>query len=423
MRAASAGGGGLRFGGIWTAVIIAQVTVTVAFPIVALAAWRSTVRQRALETAFPAREYLMVSVDMDPATPPRTAADTAAHAARRAAARRALEERVVAEPKVLGVTGASVLPLMYHPWRRVEVEGVLPAGGDTADAPRVGAARVAEDFFAVFGRPVLSGRGFQAGDGVADARAILVNQSFVRQVLGGRNPVGRRARYTALEESNGRARSAEPGPWYEIVGVVPDLGVKAGGDPRAPAGVYHLAPPGDETARLLAVHVRGDAAALAARLREVAADVDPTLRLDEVLPMDRIQAGDLRMEGYIFRLLLVVSALALTLSLAGVYAVTSFTVARRTREIGIRVALGANPRRLAATIVRRPLTQVGLGVLLGCALLALAQGASAGGLTVRTGLLFAAHGVGLFAVCLLACVVPTRRALRVQPTEALRIEG
>jgi ABC-type antimicrobial peptide transport system permease subunit len=199
--------------------------------------------------------------------------------------------------------------------------------------------------------------------------------------------------------------------------------MKAAGDARAPAGLYHaVAPDADELA-YLAVHVRGDAASLAPRLRALAADVDPRLRLDEVLPMDLIQAGDLRMEGYIFRLLLVVSGLALTLSLAGIYAVTSFTVARRTREIGIRVALGADPRRLAATILRRPLTQVAVGVLAGCGLMATMQSMAVSGLSARLALTFAAYGIGLFAVCLLACVVPARRALVVQPTEALRADG
>jgi ABC-type lipoprotein release transport system permease subunit len=209
-----------------------------------------------------------------------------------------------------------------------------------------------------------------------------------------------------------------------VVGVVPDLGMKAAGDPRAPAGLYHPAAPGAEELAYLAVHARGDPASLGPRLRRLAAAVDPTLRLDTLMPMNEIQAGDLRMEGYLFRLLVVVSALALTLSLAGIYSVTSFTVARRTREIGVRVALGAHPWRVAAAVIRRPLTQVAVGVLLGCSLLALLQHAtSADGLSARAAVLVTAYGAGLFAVCLLACAVPTRRALGVKPTEALRADG
>ncbi len=312
MRAASAGGGGVRFGGVWTAVIVCQVAVTVAFPVLALAAWRSTARQRAIESSFPAARYLMVSLTMEPEGALGMPADTAATALRLRAARAELERRVRAEHGVVGATSASTLPRMYHPWRHVAVEGVTPRVADSAAAPRVSSARVADDFFATFGMSAVVGRVFHAGDHGADARVVVVNRSFVREVLGGRDPIGRRLRYTAFEDSVGRRPArAEPGPWYEIVGVVPDLGMKAAGDPRLPAGVYHPAPPDADDLAYLAVQGRGDAASLAPRLRALAAAVDPALRLDEVLPMDQIQAGDLRMEGYFFRLFVGVSGLAL----------------------------------------------------------------------------------------------------------------
>ncbi|MQA92991.1 MAG: FtsX-like permease family protein [Gemmatimonas sp.] len=111
----------------------------------------------------------------------------------------------------------------------------------------------------------------------------------------------------------------------------------------------------------------------------------------------------------------------------------SFTVARRTREIGVRVALGASRRRVVAALFRRPLTQVGLGVVAGGALIAagallLSRGPDAWGTDAQMSLslgqlaLIVAYSALMFGVCLLACVVPTRRALRVEPTEALRAE-
>ncbi|MDQ3309093.1 MAG: FtsX-like permease family protein, partial [Gemmatimonadota bacterium] len=119
----------------------------------------------------------------------------------------------------------------------------------------------------------------------------------------------------------------------------------------------------------------------------------------------------------------------LLLSLAGIYAVLSFTVARRTREIGVRVALGASPRRVVAAIFRKPLMQVGLGVVVGGALIAVGAFVLSGGdgqlVTAlspgQLGLL-AVYAALMFGVCLLACIVPTQRALRVEPTEALRAE-
>jgi ABC-type antimicrobial peptide transport system permease subunit len=98
--------------------------------------------------------------------------------------------------------------------------------------------------------------------------------------------------------------------------------------------------------------------------------VDPTLRLHRVLPLDEVVNDELKFYSFWFRITVAVSAIALLGSLAGIYAVMSFAVSRRTREIGVRVALGADPRRIIAASFRRPLTQVGLGVAAGGALVA-----------------------------------------------------
>lgn len=122
------------------------------------------------------------------------------------------------------------------------------------------------------------------------------------------------------------------------------------------------------------------------------------------------------------------TAIALLLSLAGIYSVLSFTVAKRTREIGIRVALGANPWSVVAAIFRRPLTQVCLGVVSGGALIAAASFLQGDGILVGDGLTpsqavsLVGYATLMFGVCLLACIVPTRRALLVPPVEALRAE-
>jgi ABC-type antimicrobial peptide transport system permease subunit len=125
-----------------------------------------------------------------------------------------------------------------------------------------------------------------------------------------------------------------------------------------------------------------------------------------------------------------VSVVALLLSLAGIYAVTSYVVSRRTREIGVRVALGASGRQIITSILRRPLLQVGLGILIGTIITSIMSGAVAidtvrtaptAGVLMRLGAV-ALYGAFMLAVCLLACIVPTRRALAVQPTDALRTD-
>jgi putative ABC transport system permease protein len=132
------------------------------------------------------------------------------------------------------------------------------------------------------------------------------------------------------------------------------------------------------------------------------------------------------------RMTMGLTAVALLLSLAGIYAVLSYTVARRTREIGVRVALGASARLVITSIFRRPLTQVVLGVVAGTTIIAIATlamqesqefaGLRGRGLTIEQVATLIGYAILMVGVCMLACVAPTIRALRVQPTEALRAE-
>ena len=119
-----------------------------------------------------------------------------------------------------------------------------------------------------------------------------------------------------------------------------------------------------------------------------------------------------------------VSIVALTLSLAGIYAVMAFTVSRRTREIGIRIALGADRRRIVAAVFRRPLVQVSLGIVGGALFVYwFAYMVMGGVLPLWQLATVVGYSTVMLAVCLVACIVPTRRALAVEPTEALREDG
>ncbi|HEX8696450.1 MAG TPA: ABC transporter permease [Longimicrobium sp.] len=424
LREAGAGGGGLRFGGIWTAVIVAQIAVTVVFPVTAFATWRDVEQVRSIRADFAAEEFLSARLAMDREAAP---ADTsrAAFAARFRAARQELERRLAAEPGVAGVTFAERLPRMYHPHRIVEVDtgGAAPRRPQWPEGYRVSSVAVDADYFQVLGAPVRAGRGFHSGDFAPDARVVVVNRSFVERVLGGRNPVGRRVRYVYLE---GQARTGdeEPGPWHEIVGVVDDLGMAPDGfDPKA-AGFYHPLAPDAAGPLHVAVRVRGSPESFGPRLRALAAGVDPTLRVDGLVPMDELSQTELQFLDFWFRITVLVSAIAVLLSLTGIYAVMSFTVSRRTREIGIRVALGADARRVVLAIFRRPLGQVALGVAAGALLIgALLCVASEGMMPLKAVAWLAGYAAFMLGVCLLACVVPTRRALRIEPAEALRVDG
>jgi putative ABC transport system permease protein len=252
---------------------------------------------------------------------------------------------------------------------------------------------------------------------------VIVNQSFVRLVFGDRNPLGRRLRYVHREEWDGPREDEKASPWYEIVGVVRDMGMADARDPKI-AGIYHPATPDRIYPAQVAVHVKGEPEAFIPRLRALATETDPTLRLYEVTSLDALSDTELAFIAFWFRMLLGVSAIALTLSLAGIYAVMAFTVARRTREIGIRVALGADARRVVTAVFRRPLTQVGIGIGVGVLLLMLmASGDIAKLPTPKYMVGIVAYALFMMGVCMLACIVPTRRALRIEPTEALKGDG
>ena len=201
--------------------------------------------------------------------------------------------------------------------------------------------------------------------------------------------------------------------WRPISGTIGSEGV----------GLYRPLSPGSPSVHI-AVRARGDLDALAARLRAVASEVDPTLRVYDLMPLDKVGANLWLESQYLSRLLIVLSGIALLLSLTAIYSVMAFTVAQRTREIGLRMALGADRGRIVAAVVRRPLVQIGLGIVMGGALVALAfWGMFESAPTLREAGLIAAYAVLMLGICLLACVVPTRRALRLEPSRVLRGDG
>jgi putative ABC transport system permease protein len=403
LRAIGTGAGGLRFGGVWTAVIVAQVAFTVAFFPLLLKVSAGTVQAGAYDLGFPAQEYLYVRLISDQPT------NTTSY--------EELRRRLSTEPGVKSVTFAEHFPGTYHERPALELEG-MPVVTDEGLRPRAQYGRVGLEFFQNIGATVQAGRGFHSGDLQPDARVVVVNESFVRTHLGGRNALGRSIRFAS--------RPGEPpAPWFEIIGVVKDVAMWA--DPKLPdrAGVYFPMQPANRPWVRLAVHTNGDPMAFAPRLRALANEVDPGLRLEKMGSLEEYAHGLLYAMSFWFRILLVLGSIALVLSLVGIYSVMSFTVARRTREIGVRVALGAGRKRIMTALFARALRQVGLGVGIGVLVLQIiATRFSADGLfSINNAALLIVYGVGMLGVCMLACVVPARRALRIQPTEALRAEA
>jgi putative ABC transport system permease protein len=423
LRAGTAGGGVVSFGGVWTAVIVTQVALTVMFPSVVMLVRGESNRISTYDLGFPTQEYLGVTLVTDQPSEGTLPDAVAARRARFSASVDALRRRLEAEPGVAGVTFVDRLPGDYHNNRDLEVAS-LPE----KPAWSVETARIDPSYFSVLQTPV-AGRPFTRADLTPGARVVIVDKGFTDQVMGGRNPVGHQVRIGSGAVADSIAAQW---PMYEIVGVVKELGMSHAVQSGRPAGVYLPFVAGSQGDVNMIVHRRGDPSAIAPRVRELATLVDATLQVETMTRLDQMATPLLWFLGLWINIIAGLTAVALLLSLAGIYAVMSYTVARRTREIGVRIALGASARRVITSIFRRPLTQVTIGVIVGSVLIAVAAigvqqttqfAAMKGrGLTFGDVALLSGYAVLMFGVCLTACVVPTIRALRVQPTEALRAE-
>lgn len=413
LKQSSAGSGGAQFGGVWTFIIVAQVAVTMLFPAIVYGERFLVGRVDDFDMGFAADRVLTARIDKDASTSP----------ARYAQSLEDLQNRLAATSGVMGVTFAQSLPATGHPQRRIEL-----AEADGAVTPTwTSLAAVSSSYFDALDAPVIAGRAFTSADVQPDARVAIVDQAFVELVLQGGNPIGLQFRFAPRVDGP----APPPEPWYEVVGLVKELGVSAPFQKERAAGLYLPSAPQDLREQYVMVHVAsGDAATFGPQLREIATDVDSTLRVSEVRVAAAINGDIVWVMNLWVRITSVMSILAVVLSLAGIYAVLSFTVSRRTREIGVRVALGGSRERVIAAILRRPLVRVGLGVLVGSAIvlavvIALRGSEFPGADTPLTTWHFAtlaAYVVVMVIVCSLAVVVPARRALRVEPTVALRTD-
>ena len=404
LRSEGAARSGLRFGGFWTTVIVVQVAITVAFlPLAAGGVFESNrFRQRA--EGIGAERYLTATIGMDRED---HGADSATVAARERASFDELERRLVAQPGVEAVAFADRLPVMDQFKYTIEVD--TATGAPTTGLRTSTLVHVSGGFFDAFGTSVVAGRDFEPLD-FETGRVMIVNESFARHVFGQRNPIGQRIRVVS-----GEVESVTGDEWYEIVGMVRDFGWQLP-LPHEQSAMYRPSRPADR-ARSLAVRA-GDPDALATRLRTIASDVDPSIRLTDVQPLRQVGGGEAKMNWALTSVAWLISFIVLLLSATGIHALMSFTVARRTREIGIRTALGARPGRIVTGIFARALVQISVGILAGSALAALMGLGS----TRQVLLLLAADGV-MLVVGLAACAVPVLRALRIDPTEALRADG
>jgi flagellin-like protein len=272
-------------------------------------------------------------------------------------------------------------------------------------------AAVGAGYHDAFGARIVAGRGLHAADAGVPNGPVVVNEAFMRVV--GRNPVGTRVR--TLQ----RAGEHALGPWHEIVGVVSDLPVPFAADWGGAAYVYSAVSVAELDPVVVAVRVAGNAAALAPRVAALAPQIDASLHLRDVVTLEDVVGQEHRRMVFGSAVFGAVLLVAVVFSAAGLYALMAVAVARRTREIGIRIALGATPRRVLRTVFTRAARQLGGGIAAGNSLI-LFLAWRADNLTTDILVSSVITSVIMAGVGVLACAVPARRALRIQPTEALR---
>ena len=426
-RLTAGGGAGLRFGGVWSVVIVLQVALSVAF--LPLAVSQAEAAFASPEgTGFAAHDYVTAQLGRDPTVPPRTPAEQAEFLD---GSRRLFEEvrdRIAADPAVRGAALASGLSAMNH------IRAPFELMGDGSAPPLTGAARILlvdPSYLDLMGATVVGGQALGPADFGPEARSVVVNEAFVHDLLGGRSPVGGQLRFPEREGEASIVQVPAPGTSVEIIGVVRNPGIDAFG-PGAHPAIYaplDLAPvkPRDvglvgmpqPPATQLFVRMRPEGGSLASRLYGIVTAVDPTLRLSEVGTAAEawrpVHMGS-RLGAWIF---MAVGAIVLMLSVAGIYALMSFTVTRRTREIAIRTAVGAGRRQIVTIVFGRAVVQLVAGVALGglIAVPVLWDGVADQGprsLVIVSTLLLAA-GIA-------ACLVPVRRALSIEPAAAIKSE-
>jgi putative ABC transport system permease protein len=403
LRNEGAARSGLKFGGFWTTVIVVQVAITVALMPLAAAGVFEANRFMQRAEGINAERYLTARVGIDRED---YGLDADAFAARARFSVAELERRLSAEPGVEHVTFADRLPVMDQFKYEFEVDSRSDADADALHTSTL--VQVSRGYFDTFGTSVITGRDFSPIE-YENGRVLIVNESFVRYAFKDRNVIGQRIRITA-----GEIDALAGDDWYEIVGVVKDFGWQLP-RPWEQAAMYRPRLPLD--LGNLVMRVR-DPDAFAQRLRQVAADVDPTIRLTDVQPLTSVGGGEAQMGWALTSVAWLVGFIVLTLSATGIHALVSFTVARRTREIGIRAALGARPGRIVAGVFTRAFLQIGAGVIAGTVLAAVLGGVG----STREILILVAADAIMLLVGLTACAVPLRRALRIEPTQALRAE-
>jgi putative ABC transport system permease protein len=327
-----------------------------------------------------------------------------------------LQDSLRAMPEVAETALAAGVPPVnagFYLEVQLEIEGREPQslGGPETLLPF---NNVAADYFRVMRIPLVRGRSFDAQDAAGATPAVIINQTLAGRFWPDGDPVGQRIRVSARL------------PWLTIVGVAGDVKAMGPGDPN---GSYEIYTPLAQTSSLarttVVIRTRTAPAALLEAVKRRVWAIDPALPVGEIDTVENLLAGTLATERFYLLLMGAFAGGAIALVAVGLYGVMAYSVALRTREMGVRLALGASPRALFKLVLQQgfslAVAGVGIGLVAALSLTRLLKSLLFG-VTPTDPLTMALIAIGVGAIALLACFIPARRATKVDPVVALRAE-
>jgi putative ABC transport system permease protein len=320
-------------------------------------------------------------------------------------------ERVRTLPGVTDVAVASDIPLTGPSGHfRVYFEGLPDPGSERV--PRVPGKIVSSDYFRLLKIPLVAGRAFTEADGDKSARVAVINEAFARRFFANQNPLGRRFAYSTSRIL------------CEVVGVVKDTKFRLS-DVEAHAEMYFVSQQAPRLNISLLARTSTEPSSLAASIQKEILNIDRGQAVTEIATIEQLVGESIEQPRLTMYLMGIFALVALTLAAIGIYGVMAYAVAQRTREIGIRMALGARSNDVLKLVIRNGMSLALVGVATGLATaIALTRLISSLLFEVAAtdAVTFVTVAVGLLAAALLACYVPARRATRVDPLVALRSE-
>jgi putative ABC transport system permease protein len=319
--------------------------------------------------------------------------------------------RIEAIPGVQRVALASRLPFSLN-FNRSTI--AVPGRQKSADemGTSINSATVSPTYFETLGIGVLHGRAFAESDVPGDRRVAIVSELFARTYWPGDSAIGRIVYERTLSSGRG----------FEIVGVVANHTLQTVGETPQPA-IYFSTTQRPSGYNVLVARTATSDAALVSRMRETLLGLEPDLLLMESQTMKGQMQGMLFPVRVAAALVTAFSCLGLALAAVGLYGIIAFSVAQRTREIGIRMAVGARPSTVVRLVLRQGVALVAVGLVVGTLLGALATRIVAGalyGVSVADPLAWGAAAAVLLGAAMLANAVPAYRAVRIDPVKALR---